>query len=203
MNKINNIVNNYSSNNIDLFFLKTIYHNCRSPPNQFKQKFELIGGKNMDKRPKRRKADDNPYILSCYTEKGKYFVSFKDINKKYHNIEISYELFNVFDQIELEDISQMHYFERHIEHSELTEATLYKRTNFVQLDSYDVFLKKIEKKNLYSLIKQLPKKQRERIIQIYFEGKTTKEIAENEGVSMRVVQQSVKSGLEKLKKFKK
>lgn len=32
LNKVNNIANNYSSNNIGLFFLKTIYHNCRSPP---------------------------------------------------------------------------------------------------------------------------------------------------------------------------
>lgn len=43
LNKINNIVNNYSSNNIGLFFFEIIYHNCRSPPYQFKQKIELIG----------------------------------------------------------------------------------------------------------------------------------------------------------------
>ena len=81
----------------------------------------------MAKMPKRRKSKDNPYTLEYIEEKNIYKVSFKDNRENLNVVEISASVYKAMDKFELEDISQMHKFERHIEHSELYEGTLNER----------------------------------------------------------------------------
>ena len=76
-------------------------------------------------RPKRRKYRDNPYTLEF--KENKYYIRFKDITNNIQIVEVSEEVYKIFDKSELEDISQMHEYERHIEHSELTDITLNRR----------------------------------------------------------------------------
>ena len=78
-------------------------------------------------KPKRRKSKDNPYTLDFNELEEIYIVSFKDNKNVIHKVTVSDKVFNVFDRFELEDISQMHEYERHIEHSEVYEETLNKR----------------------------------------------------------------------------
>ena len=81
----------------------------------------------MAYKPKRRKSKDNPYTLDFDELEEIYIVSFKDNKNVIHKVTVSDKVFSVFDKFELEDISQMHEYERHIEHSELYEETLNKR----------------------------------------------------------------------------
>lgn len=65
----------------------------------------MIGGKiKMAKMPIRNKSKDNPYNLGFDENKNIYKVEFVDNKKVMHNVEISVEVYEVFDKFELEDI---------------------------------------------------------------------------------------------------
>ncbi len=81
----------------------------------------------MVKIPVRNKSKDNPYVLGYDEKKKTYTVKFIDNKKIIHVVEISEEIYHVFDRFELEDVSQIHKYQRHIEHSEIYESTLNKR----------------------------------------------------------------------------
>ena len=90
----------------------------------------------MSKRPKRRKYKDNPYTLKEITINNKYFISFRDSRGEYNNVEISKEIYELFDYYELRDLSQMNEYDNHIEHSEIYEN----KEKFQNDDRYKVFL---------------------------------------------------------------
>ena len=78
-----------------------------------------------EKRPKRRKDKYNPYTL---TEKeDKHFLSFQDGQGMLRELQITKELFEVLNRFELDDLSILNEWDRHYEHSELTEISLYSR----------------------------------------------------------------------------
>lgn len=81
----------------------------------------------MDNKPKRRKSKDNPYTINYCSKTNKYTVSFEDIQGVFHYIDITQAVYHALNLFELKDISQMHEYERHIEHSKLTEITLHNR----------------------------------------------------------------------------
>lgn len=61
----------------------------------------------MDKNPKRRKYQDNPYSISKDEEKKLYVVTFKDGTGIMQKIQITKEVWEVFDEYERLDLSQM------------------------------------------------------------------------------------------------
>lgn len=77
-------------------------------------------------RPKRRKSKDNPYTL--ISNNNHYFVIFSDVNNKKNIVEVSEQVFYTFDKFELEDKKELNEYDRHIEHSEIYDETLYSRT---------------------------------------------------------------------------
>lgn len=77
-------------------------------------------------RPKRVRHKDNPYKI--FTEQGKYYVSFKDGQGNAIVQEVTKEIFDLFDNIELKDKSEMNEYSRHIEYSQQTEINLYQKT---------------------------------------------------------------------------
>ena len=62
---------------------------------------------------------------------GKYYIEFKDGQKKEHCIEINRELYNLLNVFELEDLKYLNVLDRHIEQSEIYEVTLHKRSGQV------------------------------------------------------------------------
>ena len=66
----------------------------------------------MDKRPKRRKSKDNPYTI--FGENGKFYVVFKDGQGDENKVEVNNDVFSLFNDNELHDISQLNEFDRHI-----------------------------------------------------------------------------------------
>lgn len=133
----------------------------------------------MDKRPKRRKDKYNPYTL-C-SKKGRYYVYFVDVNNRIQMVEVSKSVFETFNIFELEDISQMNEYDRHLEHSKVDENTLYQKSVSSEQPLEEYFDKAQNAENLHMAISKLPKVQKRRLKKYYFEEKTFDEIAFEEG----------------------
>ena len=151
----------------------------------------------MDKRPKRRKDKYNPYTL-C-SEKGRYYISFVDVNNNFQEIAVSQKVFESFNKFELEDISQMNEYDRHLEHSEVDENTLYQKSVSSEQPLEEYFDKAQDAENLHMAISKLPDVQKRRLKKYYFEDKTFDKIALEEGCTYQCVQRSVYRAVEKIK----
>ena len=150
-------------------------------------------------RPKRRKSKDNPYTLKIIN--NTYFVLFKDGMNTYREVEISEKVFNQMDKFELDDISQMHKSDRHIEKSEIYEDNLNKRAFNKPVLLEDEFIKRATFDNLKNGINKLPEIQKRRIKKYYFDDKSQAEIAKEEQTTKVAVNKSLKKALSNLKKF--
>ena len=151
----------------------------------------------MDKRPKRRKDKYNPYTL--YTKAGRYYISFVDVNNNFQEIAVSQKVFESFNRFELEDISQLNEYDRHLEHSELNENTLYQKSVSSEQPLEEYFDKAQDGENLHIVINKLPDVQKRRLKKYYFEDKTFEEIAHEEGCTYQCVQRSVYRAVGKIK----
>lgn len=151
----------------------------------------------MGEHPKRRRDKYNPYCI--YEETGKYFITFKDGENNLHSFEISEELYEAFNEFELEDISYLNVWDRHLEQSEVREPTLNERAVKVPESVEEIVFRNIQNEKIHRAIEQLPEIQKRRIIMYFFEGMTYEEIATIEECKHPAVVKSVKAALEKLK----
>ena len=152
-----------------------------------------------EKRPKRRKDKYNPYTLTKI--KDKHILSFRDGQGVLQEITINRELFELLDRFELDDLSYLNEVDRHYEHSELTEISLYNRATALPESVEDAVLRNLQYEALYNAIWKLPEAQRRRLILYYFGGLTYAQIAEMEGCKYQTVQESIYAALKKLKNF--
>ena len=129
-----------------------------------------------EKHPNRKKDKHNPYTLMIV--EGRYYLSFKDARGVMQNIEIDKVLYELFNRFELEDISYLNRVSRHIEHSELTEASLNDRA-----------------------ISKLPETQRRRLLLHFFGEMTYEQIAKLEGCKYQAIQSSIYAAIKTLKKY--
>ena len=153
----------------------------------------------MNNRPKRRKFKDNPYELEI--ENNAYLIKFVDGNRKLQIIEVSPEVFKVFDDSELSDLSQMNEYDNHIEHAEICENTLYKRSVIQDKLLEDIVEESIIFEELKEAINKLSEVQKRRIKLYYFENKTLEEIAKMEHTSHQAISKNIKLALKELKKY--
>lgn len=153
----------------------------------------------MGEHPKRRKDKYNPYSISEMD--GTYFVSFKDGQGVVNKYEITKELYNAFNTFELEDLSYLNVWDRHIEQSDVWEPTLHERAVAVQESVEDIVMRNIQNEKVHRAIGMLPEVQGRRIRLYYFEGLTYKQIAEIENCRYQAIEKSINSALKKLKKF--
>lgn len=151
-----------------------------------------------EKHPNRKKDKHNPYTLMIV--EGRYYLSFKDARGVMQNIEIDKVLYELFNRFELEDISHLNRVSRHIEHSELTEASLNDRAFYKAESLEESVSRSIEYELLHTAIPKLPETQRRRLLLYFFGEMTYEQIAELEGCTKRAVKFSVDLAIEKLKK---
>lgn len=152
-----------------------------------------------EKRPKRRKDKYNPYTLS--QKEDKHYLSFRDGQGVLRELQITKELFEVLNRFELDDLSILNEWDRHIEHFEQTEQSLHRRA-FSKAESVEeTVLRSIEYERLHRAITQLPETQRRRLLLYYFEGLTYEQIARMEGCTIMPVKRSIDSAIKKLKNF--
>lgn len=153
----------------------------------------------MDKNPKRRKYQDNPYLISKDEEKNLYVVTFKDGAGVMQEIQISKEIWEIFDEYEKEDLKIMNEFDRHTEHSEIYENSLVTRADKKTLSLEDDFIMQATFEELKKAIDMLPETQKRRIKKYYFEDKNMYQIAEEERVSVKNVSEVLSVARENLK----
>lgn len=149
--------------------------------------------------PKRRKDKYNPYKI-CENN-GRYYLSFKDGQGVRHDMEIEKELFDMFNSFELDDLSMLNEWDRHIEHFEQTEQSLNRRASNKAESVEEVVLHNIECEELYRAIAALTETQQRRLTLYYFRGLTYKRIAEMEGCSVSAVRGSISAAIENIKKI--
>ena len=152
-----------------------------------------------EKRPKRRKDKYNPYTLTI--KEDKHFLSFRDGQGVLRELQITKELFEVLNRFELDDLSILNEWDRHYEHSELTEISLYNRAATPPESVEEAVFRDLRYEALHRAIKLLPETQRRRLVLHYFVGLTYAQIAEKEGCSFQAVGKSIVAAEKRLKKF--
>ena len=154
----------------------------------------------MAYKPRKKKSKDNPYTLGFDENNEIYTITFKDNKNIIHKITVSYEVFKAFDEFELKDISQMHEYERHIEHSELYDQTLYHRAVYHPISIEDGIEQKMLLDSIKSKFNTLTETQKRRIKMYYFDDLNFKQIAELEQCDESSVRETIYKGIEKIKK---
>ena len=157
----------------------------------------------MVNRPKRRKDKDNPYSLDF--KDNNYVVSFKTVKNEYKEVKVSEEVFKAFDKFELEDISQLHKVDKHIDmrvidNTEYMDIILFNNAVKDEISNEEQIENKILQEELKKAILELSEVQKRRVIKYYFENKTLQKIAEEEGCSITSVKESLDSSINKLRK---
>lgn len=151
-----------------------------------------------EKQPKRRKDKYNPYTI-CKKD-NRFYVSFKDGQNITQCVEISEELFNEFNEFELDDIIYLNQVDRHYEQFNLSESLLNERAFEKPTFPEDAAFENIRNESLKAAIKNLPEVQRKRLLLYYFAKMTYKKIAEIDGCTYQAVQLSVHEALKKIQK---
>lgn len=155
----------------------------------------------MVKIPVRNKSKDNPYTLGFNNEKQIYTVEFVDNKEVMHKVEISEKIYKAFDEFELEDVSQIHKYQRHIEHSEIYEDNLNARSIKTEISLEEQVENKIVREEIKKAIDSLSEIQRKRIKMYFFDGLTQQQIADLERTSLRAVQYTLNSAINNLKEI--
>lgn len=176
-----------------------LFHRGRSPPANlnFQQKIQIGGNDMKGNHPKRRKDKYNPYNI-CELE-GHYYISFKDGQGLRHEFEISESLYRAFDTFELEDLSYLNIWDRHLEQSEVWEPTLNRRAFHKPEEFEETILERLQMERLHKAIASLPEVQKRRLILYYFENLTYEQIAQKEGCTKMPVKRSIEAAIKKLK----
>lgn len=152
-----------------------------------------------EKRPSRRKDKDNPYTMN--EKDGRFYIKFNNIDNETVTVEVSEDVYALFNTFELEDLALMNEFDRHSEHSELGEQELSRRAEIVHITIDDIVAAKIENETLMAAVDKLPSKQRRRVILYFFHGLTYEEIARIEKCKYQAIQYSIRSAIKKLKDY--
>jgi RNA polymerase sigma factor (sigma-70 family) len=152
----------------------------------------------MKSLPKRRKKKDNPYTLLYEAESNRYFILFKDVRNVINKVEVNIDVFNAFDRFELDDISELHKIDKHIDMRELDENKNYENDT----ESIDDFIiRKSTYEELHKAINKLTETQKRRIKYYYFDDMKFSDIARVEECDESSVRESIYAGIEKLKKI--
>ena len=149
--------------------------------------------------PKRRKDKYNPYTI-CENN-GRYYLSFKDGQGVRHEMEIEKDLFDMLNLFELDDLSILNEWDRHIEHFEQTEQSLNRRACYKTELVEDTVLRNIEYEQLHQSISMLTETQQRRLKLYYFRELTYKRIAEMERCSTSAVVSSISAAIENIRKI--
>ena len=153
----------------------------------------------MNSLPKRRKYKDNPYTLK--TIDNNYYILFRDGQNIPRMIEVNKEMFDIFNQFELDDLKELNEFDRHIEHKELSEESIFNRGVNISESLDDYIIRKTSYEELMNAINQLSSTQRRRIKMYYFDELDLKTIAAIEKTSFQMISKSIKQAIKKLKKI--
>ncbi len=151
---------------------------------------------------------DYPYTLRVEGEENApkhYYVSFSDGQAVLYEMEIDFNLYKEFRRFERQNKKEQNFYDRHVEHSELTEETLTKRTACPPKSVEEQICDNEHSAAFWSAVGELPEIQQRRFLYYYDDELTYEQIAEMEGCTKRAVKFSVDIAkdkiLEKIKKL--
>ncbi len=151
--------------------------------------------------PKRRKYKDNPYTLFFDDNNQIYFIIFKDVKGIINKVSVSFDVYSAFNLFELQDLSELNEYDNHIEHSEVYEESLYRRSIKKDESIDDQIIRKSAYEDLITAINTLPEIQKRRIKKYYFDEMTEEEIAKEENTTHQSVHIILKRAIKNLKKI--
>lgn len=128
----------------------------------------------MNSLPKRRKYKDNPYILN--TIDNHYYILFRDGQNIPRIIEVKKEVYDIFNQFELDDLKELNEYDRHIEHLELSNESIYKKGINNEDGIDDLIIRNSTYDELINAINKLSNSQRRRIKMYYFDELDLKQL---------------------------
>ena len=139
-------------------------------------------------------------------ENNKYWIIFKNYLGEEITSEIPKDIFDAYIESKSVYKKNKNEEERHWEHIELSENELFKRSLKYQDSIESIIIKKETEKELHLAIQQLPKIQKKRLKKYYFDEKTEREIAAEEGIKHQAIHIGLDRSRKKLedilKKFK-
>jgi len=148
---------------------------------------------------KKRIYKDKIYVLNYDEINNVCYVEFKNSQNILCKVNISNDVYMLLDRFELEDISRIHKFRSHIEHSNLRDETLYKRCFKKPIGVLEQVEKNIIIENVMNAINQLNEIQKRRIKMYYLENMSTQTIALIENCTSHSVRVSIRLGIEHIK----
>lgn len=153
----------------------------------------------MDKRPIRRRFRDNPYILNSIKDKNIYIINFYDNKGVMQKVEVSREVFNLFDENEKFENARFYEYSKHLLHENFNSEVI---ASDYSLE--DEVISALKIKELKKELNNLTIVQKRRIIKYYFYDMTLDEIAKEEKCTKMAVKFSIDSAINKIsKKLKK
>ena len=153
----------------------------------------------MNSLPKKRKYKDNLYTLS--TIDNHYYILFRDSSNIPRIVEVKKEIYDIFNQFELDDLKELNEYDRHIEHLELTDESIYKKVINNEDGIDDLIIRNSTYDELINAINKLSNTQRRRIKMYYFDELDLKTIASIEHTSVQMISKSIKQAINNLKKI--
>lgn len=145
------------------------------------------------------------YRVKTYTlreeaaESGtRYFISFKDGQGGYHELEVSEQFFIEFRQMERRNRNLLQWDERHREFSEIYDETLNRRALRLPKSIEELIMEQERSELLHRTIAALPEIQKRRFLLYYEYDYNYYEIAAMENCTAQAVRRSVIIAREKI-----
>ena len=129
----------------------------------------------------------------------RYFISFKDGQGDFHELEVSHAFYMEFRRLELNNRKIQNWDQRHREFNEVWEETLQRRALRLPKSLDELLLDAERDELLYRTIDALPETQKRRFLLHYEDGYTYPVIGRMEGCSARAAQQSAALARDKIK----
>lgn len=104
-----------------------------------------------------------------YELDGQYFVAFRDGQRVQHCMKIDADLYRAFNEFELQDLSWLNVWDRHIEQSEVWEISLNERAMMKQDTVEEIVFRSMEIEQVHRAIMELPDIQKRRVL-LHFLG---------------------------------
>lgn len=131
-------------------------------------------------------------------DKVRYYVSFTDGDGEFQRVEINLEIYSTLSELNKTDRNLTRSDERNLEHSELNEGSISRRSFKSSKGIEEIILEKEMKNIFWKAIGELPEIQRKRLLLYYDYGFSLKEIAKIEKCSIRSIQYSIEIAKKKL-----
>ena len=143
----------------------------------------------------------NNYASPIKTVKARVVGKSTYIYSKARSLHSVYIVQTDYVAFELEDLKELNEFDRHIEHKELSEESIFNRGVNISESLDDYIIRKTSYEELMNAINQLSNTQRRRVKMYYFDELDLKTIAAIEKTSFQMISKSIKQAIKKLKKI--